>query len=450
MGNHHNRGCLTTGSDVRIHSCERGTACHAELLKSKHVAWITPIITRSPEGSVIPELGAGGGGGDLHQSPELELSSLGPAREFGEGCKLFAKDKDRWARVLSKLESASTSRKPNLSLHGLGLEVDQDISLQEFLERLLGLEDVKSASHGDQAPQRVCLDGGPVTDTIHFPFSRHSSYNELCDLIAVFRPADIYPCTVEEQTWTEDVSMKTLFGHLCSGAGFRHDQKMRSTLLTRLEEGPSRKRQKTDATKESQASSLMENESQSHDDGDDGDEMQGPDRAWIRNPQQAKRRLETDETGQSADQSQDIVDKVVAVKAVYDEYMKRATSDGSMSPPAEDEEIGESASSSARSSASNQASASPISISESAFESQPRKYGDEGLRMDGSSDDRDDGITAVPLSAFMSDQAKRRQIREEAYRAARLALQTSDSGRWDDLGIRSVGNKGHCEPEEEL
>ena len=408
-----------------------------------------PIITRSQEGLIVPELGAGGaGGGDLHQIPELELSYLGPAREFEELCKRFTKDEDHLARILSEFESASKSRNPKMSLNGLEIEVDKEISSQEFLKRLLALKKVKPASHGDHAPHTTCLDGGPVTDTIHFPFSRHSSYNELCDLIALFRPGDIYPCTVEEQTWTEDVSMKTLFGHLCSGTVFSHDEKMRLRLLERLEnEGPPKKRHRTRNTEESQASNLVENESQGN---DDADEMQAPTQNSIRSSRQPIHAHVLDEKGEGADQSQYITNKFVAVKAVYDAHMERAIADSSVSPSSdEDEEIREPASPSA----SNQASESQISISESVFESQSQSYVDQRLQIDRTCDDRDHSISqgnVVSLSELVSDQRKRRSIREEAYRAARLTLQTSDSGIWDDLGIRSLGNKGHCDPEEEL
>ena len=37
---------------------------------------------------------------------------------------------------------------------------------------------------------------------------------------------DIYPCTVDDKSWNHDVSMKFLFGHLCSGQIFAHDQSM--------------------------------------------------------------------------------------------------------------------------------------------------------------------------------------------------------------------------------
>ncbi len=38
----------------------------------------------------------------------------------------------------------------------------------------------------------------------------------------------MYPCTVDEASWTRGVSIESLFGHLCSGTSFVHDEEMLS------------------------------------------------------------------------------------------------------------------------------------------------------------------------------------------------------------------------------
>ena len=48
--------------------------------------------------------------------------------------------------------------------------------------------------------------------------------------MAAFRPKDIHPCTVNPSTWNENISIRRLFGHLCSGREFSHDDFMRQTL----------------------------------------------------------------------------------------------------------------------------------------------------------------------------------------------------------------------------
>jgi DNA cross-link repair 1C protein len=53
---------------------------------------------------------------------------------------------------------------------------------------------------------------------------------ELCELVSAFRPKDVYPCTVDADTWDDNVSVESLFGHLCSGGRFAHDNHMRRGL----------------------------------------------------------------------------------------------------------------------------------------------------------------------------------------------------------------------------
>lgn len=69
-GNENKEGILTNDQTVRLHSCEKGTACSA--LNERDVIWIQPIICRV-EDNEIAEVGIGGGGGDLTQNPVLEL-----------------------------------------------------------------------------------------------------------------------------------------------------------------------------------------------------------------------------------------------------------------------------------------------------------------------------------------------------------------------------------------
>lgn len=52
-----------------------------------------------------------------------------------------------------------------------------------------------------------------------------------------FRPADVYPCTVDEETWRPEDSIECLFGHLCSGNTFIHDRIMESLINQRASSG---------------------------------------------------------------------------------------------------------------------------------------------------------------------------------------------------------------------
>ena len=61
-------GCLTTDEDSRVHSCGLELMCAS--IESKKAVFITPVVTRTEDGSEVPEVGAGGGVRDLDSSIE--------------------------------------------------------------------------------------------------------------------------------------------------------------------------------------------------------------------------------------------------------------------------------------------------------------------------------------------------------------------------------------------
>lgn len=71
--------------------------------------------------------------------------------------------------------------------------------------------------------------------------------------MSAFKPKDIHPCTVNPSTWTEDVSIGRLFGHLCSGDMFPHDVYMREVLSNTEEELHPRKKARYDAESSQQS-----------------------------------------------------------------------------------------------------------------------------------------------------------------------------------------------------
>lgn len=73
-GNNQREGCLTLNEDVRIHSCEKGTAC--AVVESKPIVWIKPIVAHLKEGRDMVEVGIGGGGDDLTHKPSLEIGDI--------------------------------------------------------------------------------------------------------------------------------------------------------------------------------------------------------------------------------------------------------------------------------------------------------------------------------------------------------------------------------------
>ncbi len=77
-------------------------------------------------------------------------------------------------------------------------EEDYRLPLEDLLKFLTRSVDQKGAIHGTKATP-----DDPYPKTITFPYSRHSSYAELRDLVQAFKPLDVYPCTVDRLTWHE-------------------------------------------------------------------------------------------------------------------------------------------------------------------------------------------------------------------------------------------------------
>ncbi|KAI4258097.1 MAG: hypothetical protein LQ352_001340 [Teloschistes flavicans] len=212
LGNRVHTGCLTSDESVRLHSCEHGTRCRA-IEASSNVVWITPSITRWKEGDV-PEIGAGGGSGDLTQSHELEVLDSEAGRMLLELCAAQIMDTKLLMSTMNLIEKALDSGKRAIALDLQDASLEEDTIPLENLARLLST----LASQEDAQQQRK----------ESFPYSRHSSYEEMCHLLSVFKPRDVYPCVTDRETWTRKFSMEGLFSHLCSGDSFCYDREMLS------------------------------------------------------------------------------------------------------------------------------------------------------------------------------------------------------------------------------
>ncbi|RDH33113.1 DNA repair protein [Aspergillus welwitschiae] len=259
LGNRFVPGCLSEDEGSRIHSCEPGV--HCPVAASRDTVYIRPIVTRTDDGLEMPEIGAGGGGGDLYQVHELELPDQSALEQLEKLCSERIHDKHALSQTRQALIDAFRSKTKALSLDNYGMKDAHDLPLEDLVGILSrGRPDDDSAS--SEANQHTRLrdrQGNPLPRIIHFPYSRHSSYSELCHLVSAFRPKDVYPCTVDPVSWEEDVSMQTLFGHLCSATGFAHDQKMRD-LTAKDPEIRARKRARYEGsftTQSSQQTSSM-------------------------------------------------------------------------------------------------------------------------------------------------------------------------------------------------
>jgi hypothetical protein len=230
LGNHYHQGVLTrsTADEVRIHSCERGAGCPV-LNGEKKMIRIMPIVTRTTDGEEIQELGIGGGQGDLDQITELDMQSEAALNDLKMLCSAKIPAPETLESIYALLDASYKSREGRVRL-GLALDGSDQFDLNEDtvgLDQLVGrLTALVKESDGFRFDGGSPAAIGGLENTITFPYSRHSSYSEMCALVAALKPKDVYPCTVDEEKWTLAVSMRSLFGHLCSGDHFAHDEEM--------------------------------------------------------------------------------------------------------------------------------------------------------------------------------------------------------------------------------
>ncbi|OQN96810.1 hypothetical protein B0A48_17370 [Cryoendolithus antarcticus] len=230
FGNHLHRGCLTEDASARVHS---------------YFVRITPIISRH-NGTEIAELGAGGGQGDLDQQHELEVFDLAQLGALMKLCtdQLHGQPKAMTSvmRLVASLiedprQTIALDFAALLEVHmettaegGVGVDADE-LSLSSLVPALVRLaakqegEQLEKAAPFTPKGSKRRADGLP--NRITFPYSRHSSYTELCHLLEVFKPTDVHPCTVDDTHWGREQSMTFLFGHLYdSVCNFTHDRVM--------------------------------------------------------------------------------------------------------------------------------------------------------------------------------------------------------------------------------
>ncbi|KAL4798099.1 hypothetical protein BDV19DRAFT_35842 [Aspergillus venezuelensis] len=252
LGNRFMPGCLTDNKQSRIHSCEPGIDCSAAT--SSKTVYISPIVSRTDRDDIL-ELGAGGGLGDLYQVHELELPDQSSLDQLEQLCSEKIKDPDDHLKAKKALSEAFNSRSKALSLSKYGMTDAAGKSLDDLVNVLSrGRADVDSLASVGLRSSTDILDqsGNPLPRTIRFPYSRHSSYTELCKLVAAFRPRDIFPCTVDPKEWDESISMQSLFGEFCSDNTFVHDQYMRVMVAAEIGEPP-RKRTRRDPDSSTQS-----------------------------------------------------------------------------------------------------------------------------------------------------------------------------------------------------
>ncbi|KAL9031977.1 MAG: hypothetical protein Q9196_000050 [Gyalolechia fulgens] len=118
-------------------------------------------------------------------------------------------DGERLDQTIRLVEDASFSRRKAIALSHLGLSLREETIPLKTLTHLLS----------KLAKQEYSLQC--------FPYSRHSSYDELCYFISAFNPVDVYPCVTHEESRTSGTYIEKLFGKLCSGSSFSYDEDVR-------------------------------------------------------------------------------------------------------------------------------------------------------------------------------------------------------------------------------
>ncbi|KAI1619897.1 DNA cross-link repair 1C protein [Exophiala viscosa] len=425
-------GCLTKDNSSRIHSCEPGLQCHQQLSKQQNVVWITPIITRLKDGTEVLEIGAGGGGGDLYQEADLKMEDTATLQQLGEFCAQYTDDEKVRSDIQDVVEYASRFGNFSVTLEGTEIpdaSLDAKISLKDFVALLSKRWDA-SKHHMNHGPLGKLAGRG---DTIHFPYSRHSSYMELRHLVSVFRPKDICPCTVEPEVWSEEVSMQVLFGDVCSGNEFHFDKESRATVedwkeRQRLNALRGQKRifrdddeveQETQETQDTHATQETHGSLE-------GDEVFETARAEVKEVG-----LEAAELGASVKPSVSPVEDTQPairsnlgpgrLKEIREAFL--CINGGKNTIDHEDEQAS-------------------IAQRDSRADHSRKIFDGYDLypEMGSDGEDFDDGW----------DDEDRIWARMEAYNAARRCLVVNDAKNWDDLSLRSAGRKGHEEEEVEL
>ncbi|TLD28821.1 hypothetical protein PspLS_03744 [Pyricularia sp. CBS 133598] len=235
-GNTAHPGCLTRDVNVRLHSCEKGNYCKTvrDAGAAGTIVHIEPIITRLAGGEEVADMGIGGGGDDLERDAELDSFAF---QDIGGLLRIVSENRAIDDSVKTKIEdflinAIGTRRNVSLDMAMNLFDDSNEADLNKAVESLarknstltFGLGKAPSEHH----PGLVTVEDSAeqsLRGRVRFPYSRHSSYPELCHLVERFRPMDVWPCTYNAKEWIQhDLSIESLFGEYCSGNVFEHDE----------------------------------------------------------------------------------------------------------------------------------------------------------------------------------------------------------------------------------
>ena len=100
-----------------------------------------------------------------------------------------------------------------------GRSLSLDLDMASLGEKKQATIQSAVASIAKKARPTCCPSGGNQSEAvktlpkeIYFPYSRHSSYPELCHFVQAFRPKDVWPCTVSPVHWVKERECRFCFG----------------------------------------------------------------------------------------------------------------------------------------------------------------------------------------------------------------------------------------------
>ncbi len=144
------------------------------------------------------------------------------------------------------LSAITTGRRVPLDLERVVFGENNETNLKNGLEAIVGKLGVRQQLSENDS------DGQSLPTVVTFPYSRHSSYPELCNLVGAFKPKDVWPCTVDLPSWLREglthirglgypginavslgITIENLFGEHCSGSTFRHDDLLKERFADR-------------------------------------------------------------------------------------------------------------------------------------------------------------------------------------------------------------------------
>jgi DNA cross-link repair 1C protein len=113
------------------------------------------------------------------------------------------------------LRVASRSTGKALSLDDMGFDREEPEMTFEELTKNIAAAMLKKWDDAKSKNDTPATQEDALSKVITFPYSRHSSYYELCDLVGIFKPKDVYPCTVDETIWSEGIVFSVRVNEVC-------------------------------------------------------------------------------------------------------------------------------------------------------------------------------------------------------------------------------------------